>query len=301
MGGTAQVTPPGEIRTADPLPPPSDENSRQRATRIMPGAGPKPAPPSSIEYHVLPPFDGAPIEARFAKAYARARSPSIAVFFNRTLSDEVREWTAPPSTATATHEVRVVGPGGVGTDRTQETTTIPATTRQVEERRAIAERMAWQVETAFSQPMLVQHVKLVDRATILRLVALASGKQGDPNAVFSVKQVEMAALVGHADYFVELLVSSSSDSPLGYDLKATVKAVATGQIMANLTTATWNFTSPPKAPAPTRKAVATDKGYVYVDVPAPPVRAVYPSTTEVASRLADQALGQLADALERLP
>jgi hypothetical protein len=303
QGVRAEYTPAGHVEDGAPAPPTpagDDEGSRQRSASLSPGAGPKPAAPTSVDYRVLPALDAAPIEKRFATAYERARRPRIAVFFNRTLSDEVREWTEPlRTTSTVTSDTKVIGPGGAMSDKTTVTTTNnPGTNPVTEQRDALGERLAWQVEAAFSQPLLAKGVKLIDRATILRLVALRSGKQGDPSAVMAVKEIEMSALVGQADYYVELLVSQATDSPLGYDLKAAVKQVSTGRIVANLTTATWTFTPPPAQPPPTRKAVATDKGYQYVDVPPPPVHAIEPTTTEVVTRMADMAMAQLADAFE---
>lgn len=269
---------------------------------VLPGAGAQPAP-EAVEVRLLPSLDAAPAEKRFAAVYGKAGRPSIAIFFNRTLSDDVREWVEPARTVTTTNQTTAAAAGRNGGVVVQEkststTTTKPAHTSVTEARDPVTERMAWQIESSFSRPLLGQGARLVDRATIMRLVALASGKQTDPNHDFAIKHVEMSALVGHADYYVELLVLESPASTLGYDLRAVVKGVKNGQIIADLTTASWTFNPIPPTPPPTRRAVTTKNGYEYEEVPSPPPRVIRPTTTEVATRMGVHALNEIAIALE---
>lgn len=252
---------------------------------------------------LLPALDAAPIAKRFAAVYVKAGRPRIAIFFNRTLSDEVREWIEPARTSTEVDERTVVTNHGMIVQDHTETisTTAPGHNRVTAARDPLAERMAWQIESAFSGPLLGHGARLIDRATIMRLVALASGKQDDAKADFSIKHVEMSALVGHADYYVELLVHQAADTPLGYDLRAVVKGVKTGQIIADLTTLNWSFNPVPPTPPATRRAVATDKGYVYEEVRSPAPRVLRPTTGEIATRMGVLALNEIAVALEHGP
>lgn len=279
-----------------------DDARDSNAGSLIPGAGAKPVP-AAVEVRLLPSLDAAPIEKRFAAIYGKAGRPSVAIFFNRTLSDEVREWIEPARTVTTT-ETSTVASGGrnggvVMQDKsTSTTTTTPAHNPVTDARDPVAERMAWQIESAFSRPLLGQGARLVDRATIMRLVAHASGKQTDAKHDFAIKHVEMSALLGHADYYVELLVLNSPSTTLGYDLRAVVKGVKTGQIIADLTTANWTFNPIPPTPPPTRRAVTTKQGYDYEEVPAPAPHVIRPTTTEVATRMGVHALNEIAVALE---
>ena len=192
---------------------------------------------------------------RFRGAYAKAGAPRIAIYMNRSLSDEVREWITPVrgvvsgegEKVTVGSGPTVVTPGGAVVSTGGETSVEGSadTTRGVSAytqyqtaqptRRNPAEMWMWRFEDNFFQPFLKAGTKLVDRATMVRLTASGSGQENDPYTVTSVKQVEMDALTEYADIFIEVLVTRDHTSPSGYAFRAVAKQTKDGIISGSVT------------------------------------------------------------------
>ena len=204
--------------------------------------------------------------ARFKGAYAKEGSPKIVILFNRELSDEVREWRT---------DYRAVVSGG---DRIVEETTTKDTTKttrtvgpssayvqahiDTQGRVTPREDWMWQFQESFIGEFLAAKANMVDLATILRLTAAKSGKQGDPHDLLAVKAIEMKALLDKADIMMETLVRRNNASPIGYEFRATVKKVKTGQILANVTSLSWKQSKLNDITQDEYKA--TSRGYVKV-------------------------------------
>lgn len=281
LGGCAgqkyveQPTPPGQV--APPVAP-------VPAQAYRPAAPAQPYRPSSdgggvalagtgagAEGEVTPLMSEAVVDT-FAGAYRRTGSPRMAVLLNRALSDEVREWRTaergvlsvsgdvtervetPTAAGTETRTTTFQGPGGVSAYKQ----------RHVEDRgrRAPAdEGWMWAFEDGFLGAFLDAGARMVDRATIMRLAAADSGRQGSAHDPIAVKKIEMDALRGKADLFIEILIRRAPGSKLGYDFKASAKEVETGLILGNVSTRGWDYG--PKQPR--QKVIATDTGYEFVD------------------------------------
>lgn len=224
--------------------------------------------------------------ARFRAAYGAKKRPRIAVFLNRRLSDAVREWLT---------DSRLVLAGGYS----KEETVAGQQARQAEVVGGISvysqrhaggrirprpnEHWMWAFEDGFIQPFLQAGARIVDRATIMRLAA-SSRRQGSAYAPVAVKKVEMDALKGYADIFVEILISRSPSSLYGYEFKATAKEVNTGIIVANVTSLHWRPENRIR-----RQVYATSHGYEIVDsIRIPPVE-------DIASDLAIDLMRALAN------
>ena len=215
-------------------------------------------------------FSSGTIE-RFQDIYNKKDKPRIAVFLNRQLSDEVREWK------TSTRKVATGGKTTITekdawdkktTEATGDTSTYSQTHLENNTARPEpGEKWMWSFEDGFIRTFLSAKAKLIDRTTILRLSASKSGKQGDAHNLMAVKKIEMDALSDHADIFVEILISRSPSSLYGYEFKATAKEVKTGAIIANTTSLRWK---PEKRVE--REIIATSDGYEVLDsVRIPPV------------------------------
>jgi hypothetical protein len=201
---------------------------------------------------------------RFAKAYAGKGSPRIALFFNRALSDDVREWQSDVRIAAAYEQRGVVQlrekTHDKETSATQSNGTaasalaIEQPTDSGERRLPVTEAWVWAFEDGFLTPMLEAKAKTVDRATIVRLTA-AGDKSGALQPV-APKQIEMDALKNHADILVEVLVSRSPSAIYRYEFKASAKEINTGIVLANVTSARWNSRN-----RAGRVVVATSDGY----------------------------------------
>lgn len=202
---------------------------------------------------------------RFTAMYNSKGKPRIAIFLNRTLSDEVREWRT---------EQRAVisGEGSISrsieTERSyrEETVKGPLSVynqQHIEEgdrRPSPTEGYIWSFEDGFMRPFLMAGTRLIDRGTIMRLIALDSGQQGSAYDPITVKAIEMSALVNKADVFIEILIAKYPSAQSGYEFKAVAKEVKTGRILANATSLNWD-----KDRLKSKKIIATNSGYEIVD------------------------------------
>jgi hypothetical protein len=178
----------------------------------------------------------------FADAYKRAKSPRIAIYFNRTLSDRITEWVGTERTLKSVqYEGRVTNP--ISHDGKRQTSgksdAMGSITSTREEQIAVgagggrsdpSERWAWEFEDAVVNQFLDQRVNVVDRALMLRTMASKSSKDSIP---ISTTSNEAEALQKFTDILVEILVTRSSRSPLGYDFRATAKNIRTQTIVAS--------------------------------------------------------------------
>lgn len=211
---------------------------------------------------------------RFAAAYRTAGAPRIAVFLNRELSADVREWQSDGrlvvsgsgslrAEAATVSGARASAPGTSATSVGGEGTmvegesdgqgaSIAAQQFQHEKlRRAPAEEWMWEFEEGFLGPFVQANANMVDRATIMRLSADYDAVDDKHNPA-SVKKVEIEALKDRAEIYVELLVTSSSESPYGYVFRCVAKDIQTGIILANITS----------IPVEEPQLVATSEGVV---------------------------------------
>ena len=241
-----------------PLPGPEPQPEAP-APAPVPAPAPEPAPGERVSEAAL----GAQSITHFKRAYTDKGSPRIAVFLNRALSDEVREWHTPsrqvvsekfegaPVTsegvaagaATPVEGSESTGPVVAGGTQAGQgyTATYDQTHLELPGRPPVAEDWMWQFEESFLGEFLRARAVIVDRATIMRLIATQSGKQGDPQNLLAVKAVEMQSLKEKADMFMELLVRRSAASPIDYEFKATVKEVDTGRLLVNVSSLRWEM------------------------------------------------------------
>jgi S1-C subfamily serine protease len=189
---------------------------------------------------IVPELDRDQVINDFAGAYNAKGSPRIAVFVNTPLSDEVRQWRTSErivvtgegeqisvskqgETPTSDAEVNIQGQtvniqsdGPVGDkmetkgseDKTRAVTVQSQEYLEQPVRQGPPEQWMWAFEQGSMEPLLQAKTNLVDRATILRLIAAKDGQQQDTQPV-EAKQIEMDALSEYADILVEILISQS--------------------------------------------------------------------------------------------
>jgi hypothetical protein len=120
----------------------------------------------------------------------------------------------------------------------------------------------WEFQSGFLDPFMRARARIVDRAAILRIAAArATSSVGRPQALDS-QPIEIDALQGHADLFVEILLSPSPQMPGGQEFLAVVKDVKTAQILAHV-----NSRNAMQRLGPTRGYVATSRGIEPQDTP----------------------------------
>jgi hypothetical protein len=206
---------------------------------------------------------------KFSESYKGRKSPKMAIFFNRSLSDDVREWqvgnrtvvagegalTASSETLLHYREESIKGPITVYNEQYNGVK---------EARDNASESYVWAFEDGFIQPFLRAGANLVDRGTIMRLIS-QKADQGFKNELIETKKAEMTALLDYADIYIELLVTRYPSAPTGYEFKAMAKEVKTGRIVGSATSLNWDAEKDrPK------KVITTDKGYKVIDDPKMP-------------------------------
>jgi len=224
------------------------------------------------------------VAERFRGAYLKAQQPRMAVYLNRALSDEVREWKAAErivvtgqlkareayeKTGSADGRPAILAASAGEEQEPNGRKTLAGqlaadaqysaswqTLAEDAPRSAVGEAWSWALEDGFSQPLLEAGTRLVDRATILRLTAAGQDNPTDPSGQLAVKQVEMSALKGYADLLVEILVADRYETAGEYEFKVSVKEVQSGQILAQATTLY------PGGKKHGRQYAATSRGFV---------------------------------------
>ena len=195
--------------------------------------------------------------AAFAGKYREAQQPRIAVYVNRTLSGEVREWTTDARARIAYGETVHKESDG----KTKSTATSGAITASVDTRvnddsegRPLDEKWAWRLEDAIQQPLLHAGARLVERKLIMRLAATAAGTPAYEDV--SVRGIEMSALKGHADILAEIQISAGPDPKRGYIYRTRAYEINTGRVLGSTSSATW-----PRSRRAKGELFVTETGY----------------------------------------
>lgn len=242
------------------------------------------------------PDGGAQSIGRFRQAYAAARAPRIAIWWNRELTDEVAtqyerrsnvtERTTIDMTGSGSAAVNPQVPGGVSAISNDELVGQINRTREArsgdvrvsgQARTGLAERGRWDFESGFSDAYLSAGATILDRAMIIRTIqgGRPAGQQADLQAI------EAAALIGKADLLMEILMTADAAAPTGWVFRITVKNVQSGAMVMSMVSK-----GIPPEPA-TRPFVATDKGFVQATSQAPtPAIAARQLAVESMDRLA---------------
>lgn len=192
--------------------------------------------------------------ANFRDAYIARGKPRLALFWNREFSDQLDEWYSPlrvveRNEVAGSLDGAVNATGSASLKRTAEVQVRnPAANRP-----RTTERWAWAFQDGFLAPFLEAGAQVIDRATVVRMTA-AGGAAGAEPAV-----IEAKALEGKADYILEALVTPSTLSRTGFEMRARVIDIKTGAIAASVNSRgskEWN---------PAKRFVATEHGFVDPD------------------------------------
>lgn len=215
-------TPPGEV------PPPNPEGSAA-AEPYRPY--PEEAAPTG------PQLDS--VVSAFAAQYTAAGKPRIAVYLNRELSAEVREWVSDTRLAIEGASTQTTTKDGKTTTKTSEGNITGSVQDRADEGNRLqpAEHWAWRLEDALTQPLLDAGVKLIDRALMMRLTANEAAPS--PGQAIHFKTIEMNALKGKADILVEVLISSGQDPKWGYIFRTKAMDINAGQLLVSTSSADW--------------------------------------------------------------
>lgn len=218
-----------------------------------------------------------PVVEAFSSAYVRAGKPRVALFWNRELNDRLSRGTREVLRA----EVDASRDGRSLTASVSRGTETEGDTLR---RTTLDERDLWLVEAEFVRVFLEAGTTVVDRAAIMRLAAARDRGSAD------AQQVEMAALKGHADLFLEVLLTGDPSAPLGWGFRCNLKDVKSGRLVS-----TQYLTALPSLPAPGAASFrARDGGYERVAAPPPRI-----TVRDVGVTLALDAMRELTRRLAR--
>lgn len=157
----------------------------------------------------------------FERVYKQAGKPRVAMLWNRELTDRY----ANDRRDVARLGAQLSADGNrLSISSTQGTEVAGQALRQT----TLSERDLWQLETEFTRRLLDAGVHVVDRATTMRLAARGPGA-GGPDA----QAVEMSALLGHADLFMEVLLTPDAGAPLGWGFRSNLKEIKTGRVLGS--------------------------------------------------------------------
>lgn len=209
----------------------------------MPGSPLAPALPGEQHYLAEPgsqyqQTDSVAVLERFREAYRRGGTPRMAIYFNRELSDEVREWVpGTQHTVTSTHahtsSFNSLQTGPVSA-QSSATGTIESKSRhytgETGKRPDLHEPWQWQFEESITAALLDGGANIVDRSVIFRQMARQSPQTAGMDGSVSTILNEITALDTFADVLIEMKVTRSS-TDYGYDFRAVARSVQTGQII----------------------------------------------------------------------
>ena len=175
-------------------------------------------------------IDSSAVESRFKPLYAKQGKPRLAFFWNREFTDRLTQWFGVERLAiTDSTDIRVTGKGERALSMDSSTGVEKQFRRTDVRKKAPRGAEAWKFESGFLKPFFNSGAKIVDRAAIMRLKAAAMGSKRTHDIQF----VETTALLGYADFLIEIVVEETGEGPV---FKMTVKTVDSGQLVTQLAT-----------------------------------------------------------------
>ena len=224
---------------------------------------PPPAPAAPVVVQV--PVPSLQEREAFRRAYRRAGSPRLAVFWNRVFSDGLRDMAADRRIVIETSGA--VASGGADkafSSRETGRVAIKAESRRDGGARAspVSEIGEFRFQAGYLQPLLEEGANVIDRATIMRLTDAARRLADSAVPADDRQLIETAALKDHADLLIQIALSPSAESKTGAFFHVSVLEVETGRIRASFF---HDGTFPePKRPPPGKVWKAVRGGYVLV-------------------------------------
>ena len=172
----------------------------------------------------------------FAVNYRNQKSPRIAVFWNRRLTDRLTQWASNNRTI---NTAPIKFTQREGRKRSQSQTLHPGITekqRRISDirRQRLKEEVLFQFESGFMEPFLNAGARMIDRAAIMRLTQTAAHRKGktmERRITPDSQYVEVSSLTNYADVFAEVLYTPSKNSETGIRFQVQIKEVRTGRIL----------------------------------------------------------------------
>lgn len=170
----------------------------------------------------------------FRRAYRRAGSPRLAVFWNRAFDDHLRETEAAGKVVVERNlAARNEKSGKPSTTREKEKWTISVENRRNSSRpQPLSEIATFKFQSGFLQPLMEAGAKVIDRAAIMRLTEARRALDDPAGGVTDQRLVETVALMDRADLLIRIALSPSDKSPTGAFFDVSILEVKSGRIVA---------------------------------------------------------------------
>ena len=186
----------------------------------------------------------AAIRAEFARAYAKAGSPRLAVYWNRPFSDRLSQWVAlgrlridQRASAAGTFQGSDGRMGRMQMESDESAAIVlEGNAGQDSRDRRLDPLAAAEFEAGFSRPMLAGGAELVDRATIMRITDSNIGRGPGQERLDDAQLVETEALKSFADLLVQITMLDDADAPLDTAFRVRVTRMTDGVIVADMVT-----------------------------------------------------------------
>lgn len=190
------------------------------------------------------------IVGTYAESYRKAGTPRIALYWNQALADAVEDYKIARARVSNYDTKFDIFPTG---EKSRDHT-----------RGEIDEATHWNLESAFTKTFQNSGTFFVDRTTIMRLLHAKT----DVEKPVTMQSVEVTALQGHADMYLEVLMTRDGRSPYGLGFRVSLRDIKNGkQLLSFYSTAMRVLESAPEFET-------TDRGFLRKPVLAPPLEKI---------------------------
>ena len=176
------------------------------------------------------------IRANFRSAYAAAGSPRLAVFWNRTLTDSLRDMQADEKVVVdRSRRKSNIDAGESASETATERTEVRIETRQQQERRnsPVSEIGELRFQAGYLGPLLAEGAIIIDRASVMRITDARNRLEDGPASIDDQQLIEISALQEHADRLIQIALVPSAESGTGTFFHVTITDLESGQIRAS--------------------------------------------------------------------
>lgn len=174
------------------------------------------------------------VREAFRRFYQQAGSPRLAVFWNRSLDDQLQEMEADSRVVVSRTTARRSDDGGtLSTNTSENETSVSVETRKNARTSPLSVTAGWRFRSGFLGPFVEEGAKMIDRDLIMRLTAASRGLDRPFRPVRDRQLIEMLALKDHADLLIQIVLESAGESKSGALFHVSVIDIKKGQILGS--------------------------------------------------------------------
>ncbi len=176
------------------------------------------------------------IRENFRSAYISAGSPRLAVFWNRALTDSLRDMQADEKVIVDQSSLKVNRDAEDSSSETEtERVEVKIETRQQQELRnsPVSEVDELRFQAGYLGPLLAEGAIIIDRASVMRLTDARNRLEDGSASIDDQQLIEISALQEYADRLIQIALVPSTESKTGTFFHITITDLESGQIRAS--------------------------------------------------------------------